>query len=214
MKLHDTVPGDGGPLFDDSFRAWKSFLFVDNQVIALGSGIANDDTDYPTITTLFQSTTSNGTAEVDGAVVEGAHLERYEGGLFADPQGNYYVVSPGQSVILEQSEQSSLVPQRIAEVGADGSGPAHLPVSAPHAKAWLDHGTAPNEGFYEYLILIQGDRETAAFPLRKPQLPRAQTRRRGAHCRTRGQGIDRVCHFFAAGRSAGYGPKPWTHHCY
>ena len=161
MKLHDTVPGDGGPLFDDSFRAWKSFLFVDNQVIALGSGIANDDTDYPTITTLFQSTTSNGTAEVDGAVVEGAHLERYEGGLFADPQGNYYVVSPGQSVILEQSEQSSLVPQRIAEVGADGSGPAHLPVSAPHAKAWLDHGTAPNEGFYEYLILIQGDRETA-----------------------------------------------------
>ena len=161
MNLHDTVPADDGPLFDDTFRARKSFLFVDNQVIALGSGITNDDPDYPTITTLFQSTTSNGTAEVDGTVVEDAHLERYDGGVFADPQGNYYIVSPGQSVILEQSEQSSLVPQRIAEAGAGDSGPAHLPVSAPHVKAWLDHGTAPDEGSYEYLILVQGDRHKA-----------------------------------------------------
>ena len=161
MNLHDTVPADGGPLFDDSFRARKSFLFVDNQVIALGSGIANKDTDYPTITTLFQSTTSNGTAEVDGTAVGDAHLGRYDGGVFTDPQGNYYVVSTGQSVVLEQSDQNSLVPQRIADAGADGSAPAHLSVSAPHVKAWLDHGTAPEGGSYEYQILIQGDFETA-----------------------------------------------------
>ncbi|MCZ0953947.1 MAG: hypothetical protein OXJ56_15370, partial [Rhodospirillaceae bacterium] len=161
MNLHDTVPADGGPLFDGSFRATKSFLFVDNQVIALGSGIANDDTDYPTITTLFQSTTSNGVAEIDGAVVGDAHLERYDGGVFTDPQGNYYVVSSGQSVVLEQSDQDSLVPQRIAEVGADGSAPAHLPVTAPHVKAWLDHGMAPESGSYEYQILIRSDPETA-----------------------------------------------------
>ena len=160
MSLHDTVPSDGGPLFDDSFRARKSFLFVDNQVLALGSGIANDDAAFPTITTLFQSTTANGAAAVDGAVVGDTHHERYDGGVFADPQGNYYVVPPGQSVILEQSEQGSLVPQRIAEVGANRSTPAHLPVSAPHVKAWLDHGTAPDGGSYEYQILIQGDRES------------------------------------------------------
>ena len=163
MNLHDTVPADGGPLFDDSFRARKSFLFVDNQVIALGSGIANDDTNYPTITTLFQSTSSNGVAEIDGTAVGDAYVERYDGGVFTDPQGNYYVVTPGQSAVLEQSEQSSLVPQRIAEVGAEGSASAHLSVSAPHVKAWLDHGTAPHNGSYEYQILIQGDPETARF---------------------------------------------------
>lgn len=160
MRLHDTVPSDGGRLFDDSFRALKSFLFVDNQVIALGSGIASDDTDFPTITTLFQSTTSNGAAKVDGAAVGDAHLERYNGGVFTDPQGNHYVVPPGQPVILEMSEQYSLVPQRIAETGADGSASAHHPVSAPHVKAWLDHGAAPDDGSYEYQILIQGDPDT------------------------------------------------------
>ena len=162
MNLHDTVPFDGEPLFDDSFRARKSFLFVDNQVIALGSGIANDDSAFPTITTLFQSTTANGTAQVDGATIDSAHLQRYDGGVFTDPQGNRYAVPPGQSVVLEQSEQSSLVPRRIAESTAGGSSPEHLPVSAPHVKAWLDHGPSPDNGSYEYQILIQGELETAA----------------------------------------------------
>ena len=161
MNLHDTVPSDGEPLFDDSFRARKSFLFVDNQVIALGSGIANDDSAFPTITTLFQSTTANGTAQVDGATIDSAHVQRYDGGVFTDPQGNHYVVPPGQSVVLEQSEQNSLVPRRIAESTAGGSSPGHLPVSAPHVKAWLDHGPAPDNGSYEYQILIQGEPETA-----------------------------------------------------
>ena len=202
MSLHDTVPSDGGPLFDDSFRARKSFLFVDNQVLALGSGIANDDAAFPTITTLFQSTTANGAAAVDGAVVGDTHHERYDGGVFADPQGNYYVVPPGQPVILKQSEQGSLVPQRIAEVGANRSTPAHLPVSAPHVKAWLDHGTAPDGGSYEYQILIQGDRESARSLAASPQLPRPQTRRHGARSRAHGQGIDRLCPVYAPGRSA------------
>ena len=161
MSLHDTVPSDGQPLFDDSFRARKSFLFVDNQVIALGSGIANDDSAFSTITTLFQSTIANGTARVDGATIDSAHLQRYDGGEFSDPQGNFYVVPPGQSVVLEQSEQSSLVPRRIAGSAADGNSPEHLPVSALHVKAWLDHGPAPDNGSYEYQILIQGDPETA-----------------------------------------------------
>ena len=162
MNLEDTVPSEGEPLFDDSFRARKSFLFVDNQVIALGSGIANDDSDFPTITTLFQSTTANGRAMVDGATINTAHRQRYDGGVFTDPQGNQYIVPPGQSVVLEQSEQSSLVPRRIAASAAGGSGPAHLPVSAPHVKAWLDHGPSPDNGAYEYQILIQGEPGTAS----------------------------------------------------
>ena len=149
------------PSLTTVFRARKSFLFVDNQVIALGSGIANDDDAYPTITTLFQSTANSGAAEVDGAAVGDAFLAQYDGGVFADPQGNIYVVPPGQPVILEQSEQSSLVPRRLAEAGADGSAPTHLPVTAPHVKAWLDHGAAPDNGSYEYHILIQGDPDTA-----------------------------------------------------
>ena len=180
MNLHDTVPSDGEPLFDDSFRARKSFLFVDNQVIALGSGIANDDSAFPTITTLFQSTTANGTAQVDGATIDSARMQRYDGGVFIDPQGNHYVVPPGQSVVLEQSEQSSLVPRRIAESTAGGRSPAHLPVSAPHVKAWLDHGRSPDNGSYEYQILIQGEPETAGT-LAATRNYRVHRRDDGAH---------------------------------
>ena len=161
MKLKDTVPPDGLPLFDDSFRATKSLFFVDNQIIALGSGIANTDSDFSTITTLFQSTVTPGTAQVDGVAVDDGHLGRYDGGVFADPQENFYLVPPGQPVVFEQSEQASLVSQWSPENASSGNALRHLPVSAPHAKAWLDHGPAPDSGSYEYQILVQGDLDTA-----------------------------------------------------
>ena len=161
MKLKDTVPPDGRPLFDDSFRATKSLFFVDNEIIALGSGIANTDSDFSTITTLFQSRVTPGTAQVDGVAVGDDHLGRYDGGVFADPQENFYLVPPGQPVVFEQSEQTSLVSQWSPEQASSGNALRHLPVSAPHAKAWLDHGPAPDSGSYEYQILVQGDLDTA-----------------------------------------------------
>ncbi len=161
MSLRDTVPSDGEPLFDDSFRAKKSLLFVDNQVIALGSGIANDDGDVSTVTTLFQSLSANGPAQVDGALINSPMRKRYDGGLFTDPQDNHYIVAPGQPVVVELSEPHSPVPAGSAETASPGNSAGQLPVSAAHVKAWLDHGPAPSGGGYEYQILIQGDLETA-----------------------------------------------------
>ena len=163
MNLEDTVPSDDEPLFDDSFRAKKSLLFVDNQIVALGSGIANDDENFSTITTLFQSVSAHGPARVNGMAVgdRTPFVEAYDGGLFADPQSNYYIVPPGQSVVIEQSEQHSLVPAPAPEDSAAGDSPRHRPVSAAHVKAWLEHGAAPNGEEYEYQILVQGDIETA-----------------------------------------------------
>ncbi len=161
MKFQDTVPPEGRPLFDDSFRATKSFFFVDDQIIALGSGIANTDSDYSTITTLFQSTITNGAAQFEGAEVVGDHRARYDGGVFADPQQNFYLVPAGQPVVLEQSEQSSFISNWSPEKAPIGDALQHLPVSARHVKAWLDHGPAPDGGSYEYQILVQGDLKTA-----------------------------------------------------
>ena len=161
MKFHDTVPSEGRPLFDDSFRATKSLFFVDDQIIALGSGIANTDSDYSTITTLFQSTITGGLAQIEGTAIEDDHRGRYDGGMFADPQDNFYIVPDGQPVVFEQSEQTSLVSNWSPEEEPIGEALQHLPVSARHAKAWLDHGPAPDGGWYEYQILVQGDLDTA-----------------------------------------------------
>ena len=161
MKFRDTVPSEGKPLFDDSFRATKSFFFVDDRIIALGSGIASSDAAYPTITTLFQSTTANGAPRVGASFIDGDRREEYDGGVFADPQGNFYVVPAGQTVVFEQSEQTSLVSSWSAENDSAGNRLRHLPVSARHAKAWLDHGPGPDGGAYEYQVLVQGDLEIA-----------------------------------------------------
>ena len=161
IKLRDTVPTEGQPLFDDSFKATKSFFFVDDQIIALGSGIANADSEVSTITTLFQSKITNGTAQVDGVAIDAEHLRQYDAAVLADPQQNFYLVPPGQSLMLQRSEQTSLISQWSEENASSGNALRHLPVSAPHVKAWLDHGTAPDAGSYEYQILIQGDLETA-----------------------------------------------------
>lgn len=162
MSLQDTVTDDIGPLFDDSFRAKKSYFFVDNEIIMLGSGISNDDRHHHTITTLFQHKLGDkfpAVAQLDGDSFSADGSRTADGGFLRDPQGNYYIVPKGQFVVFDQSEQQSLVTAK--QLKGDLGGKRHIPVSALHAKAWIDHGTAPKEQGYEYQILVKGDEATA-----------------------------------------------------
>lgn len=148
MSMHDTVPSEGAPLFDESFGFHKSFLFVDNEIIALGSGISSDDTDHNVITTLFQ----NKLTKAQFAEMSPTGPERFDGGRFTDQVGNHYIVPHGNRVIVEATVQKSLKPGKRSPIGR-----AHDIVSAPHIKAWIDHGRSPDEQEYEYKIIVQPD---------------------------------------------------------
>jgi chondroitin-sulfate-ABC endolyase/exolyase len=144
MKLHDTVaPDDERILFDDSFRATKSYFFVDDNIYCLGTGIENSDERYHTITTLFQNT-------ID------VKLHIKDNGVYRDANGNAYVVPREQTVFVRKAEQDSY----RSEKGR------LLTCSGPNIRAWIDHGKAPVNGSYEYMIAVQPDTDTPEIPFR------------------------------------------------
>ncbi len=151
MELRDDVsPAPNNVLFDNTFRAKKSYFFFDDEIVCMGTDISNADNEYSTITTLFQNNIGKrgvykGETFIDGKSV-GSSLNvelKLQGGVFTDVQGVNYIVSKDDSICFMQSNQQSLQKE-------EGK---YKPISAPHAKAYINHGEMPNNGSYEYLIL-------------------------------------------------------------
>ncbi|WP_430812252.1 MULTISPECIES: chondroitinase family polysaccharide lyase [unclassified Carboxylicivirga] len=153
MELRDDVqPSPDKNLFDASFRARKSYFFFDGEIVCLGSNISNDDKDYATITTLFQTNIGEHGIPDRATLLNGESIgeslsltKNLKGGVLTDAQGIHYIIPEAFNVILEQKNQASL--QKIA-------GGKYKPITAPHVKAWLNHGKQPKAEGYEYLILM------------------------------------------------------------
>ncbi len=117
--------------FTPDFVARKSVFCFDNRMICLGTGITNSNADYPTETTLFQ-TKYNG---VDSKVGDDNYW-------LHDGYDNYYHVVDG-TVRSQVAEQES----RHEKTRAVTKG--------KFSSAWIEHGKAPKDGTYEYMVLIQ-----------------------------------------------------------
>ncbi|MFZ7130498.1 chondroitinase family polysaccharide lyase [Avibacterium avium] len=129
----------------ESLFAKKSYFLFDNQIIALGSDIRNDDKQHATETTLFQ----HNVADLKPMFINGKPLatlgtvEELSGPVtLADPAGNRYYVSPGQKLTVRYQEQESVDDRN------------DKPTQGKFASAVLDHGIAPENGQYEYAVLI------------------------------------------------------------
>jgi chondroitin-sulfate-ABC endolyase/exolyase len=145
MKLHDTVaPDEDKTIFDDSFRAVKSYFFVDNEIYCLGSGVECKDSRYSTVTTVFQNTLNGET--VPFALKPGEETG-LDGGVLRDIPGNAYFITKGQNVRVLQSVQESFKRSKGGLLASDG----------PNYRAWIDHGKAPTAGSYEYLVAVKPD---------------------------------------------------------
>lgn len=117
--------------FTPDFVARKSVFCFDNRMICMGTGIANSNADYPTETTLFQ-TKYNGKDSKVGDDNYWLH----------DGYDNYYHVVDG-NVRTQVAEQES----RHEKTRAVTKG--------TFSSAWIEHGKAPKDGAYEYMVLIQ-----------------------------------------------------------
>ena len=126
----------------------KSWFAFENEIVCLGSDIANNDAVNPTATTLFQGKlATQGTAiTLDGNSITSFPHSSTTSGVSShwllDAYGTGYLVQPGTEVKITRSTQTS--------ANQSGSG---SPTTADFAKAWLDHGTAPNAAGYEYAVL-------------------------------------------------------------
>ena len=137
MELRDDVgPDPDKSLFDDSFRARKSYFFIGNEIICLGSDITNADPRYNTITTLFQYTYDDAKSTFYNSKSIGKSQvlkNEIKGGYFTDQNGIQYIIRDNGDVVLEQGPQKSL--KRVKK--------DYVSTNEPHTKAYLNHGKSP-----------------------------------------------------------------------
>jgi chondroitin-sulfate-ABC endolyase/exolyase len=141
MKLHEN------PKYNGSFHARKSFFFFDNRVVALGTGICSDLPGKPVNTTLFQVYLPKPEAAIfiNGTEVrEFPYAKRLENSsnYFFDGLTNYFFVKQG-NVLVTKSLQNSLDQE------------TDKPTQNNFALAAIDHGVAPRNASYEYMVLVQ-----------------------------------------------------------
>ena len=154
MELRDDVSPDKDKiLFDNSFRAKKSYFFLGNEIICLGSNIENDDNRYQTITTLFQyKQKEGGITSLNGkSIGEKVQIKKIKKGFITDVNGIHYILHNNSDIIIEQGEQNAL--QRVGE--------KYKTITIPHIKSYISHGVSPKNKGYEYQILLNSSIEVA-----------------------------------------------------
>lgn len=117
--------------FTSDFVARKSVFCFDNRMICLGTGITNSNADYPTETTLFQTKFNGKDPKADN--------DDY---WLHDGYDNYYHVVDGtvRSQVADQESRHEKTREKTA---------------GKFSSAWIEHGKAPKDGTYEYMVLIQ-----------------------------------------------------------
>ena len=146
-----------------TFKFQKSAFFFDDMIVNLASGITNDDSVHSTITTLFQRLDNKPTSSM---VANGQILSLAEDTFDlseADDQWliNHYgtgflVVAGDHTITLKHSIQQT--PNHTQIATDDFSSNA----SAAYFVGYLDHGTAPSNKQYEYVIKPDTDSVTMA----------------------------------------------------
>lgn len=132
--------------FTPDFVARKSVFCFGNRMICLGTGINNSNFSYPTETTLFQSIFRKDSTSifVDGKKRNKMfHKELNDGKLhwIQDGYNNHYFVKGNVEVQIARQD-SRHEKTRGQTYGTFSS-------------AWINHGKAPQDAEYEYMVLIQ-----------------------------------------------------------
>jgi len=141
-------------VIDPSFTAKKSVFSFDNHLVLVGSNISNSKDDYATETTLFQYGLTKNTQDmwVNGEKVTSFPYERKleAGDWLIDGMGNgYYVVKGGDVNVHRQTQKSR-------------DNQYKKPTTGDFATAWINHGNAPDNADYEYIVILDATPEGMA----------------------------------------------------
>lgn len=133
--------------FTPDFTALKSVFCFDNRIICLGTNINNSNTKFPTETTLFQSTFQKGKTDiyVNGKLKNNSFHQELNDGKYhciQDGYNNYYLVN-GHNVHVQIAHQISR--HEKTRIQTQGN----------FASTYINHGVAPQDAQYEYMVLIQ-----------------------------------------------------------
>mgnify|MGYP002547973566 FL=1 len=147
--------------FTPDFVARKSVFCFENRMICLGSGISNSNNKYPTETTLFQSTfhkgvssiNINGKSNKESGFYQKVVCNAEQPACLQDGYGNYYFIKDGE-VNIQIAKQESRHEKTCAVT------------HGTFASSWINHGKAPENAAYEYLVWIQPNIKELNAPLK------------------------------------------------
>jgi len=151
MIVNQAMPGK------KTLKGIKSWFFSDEQIVCLGSDICCDEAEYPTQTTLCQKclpknekgefipTALDGTDFI--AFPEERALDRANPHWFIDVQETGYYLPAGQNAMVLRKHQMSRDYLNLEDTEGD------------FLTAWIDHGKAPNNASYEYMLVVRATPE-------------------------------------------------------
>lgn len=169
-------------------KAKKSYHFFDDLIVAVGSDIQGASDKYPVQTVLFQQHLENQDAPVvlnNDVVTEFPWSKTMtEHSLVRDLMGNVYWLPDGMKVELRRQHQKSHY-----HYATKGNGPGfdlddsqNVATEGDYAVAWIEHGVMPENGSYDYAILVMPDEKRAAeFQSAKDQPYKLQQHDEQAH---------------------------------
>lgn len=136
-----------------TFTFKKSMFMIEGMIISLGSNINNNDSTNPTVTTLYQRLDNKST----GVIVDGSSASNQVFGegknhwLISNYDTGFYVVSESGAVTTWNGSQQT--------PNQDQTNPSDYVNNAigNYHIGYLDHGTNPQGGSYEYIVLPKAD---------------------------------------------------------
>lgn len=137
--------------------ALKTAFFFKDKILCLGSNIKDAGGTYSIHTTLFQTSFGTGnTSLVNGTT---ASSNTY---TFTSPGGTAFwatdAVGNGFVVPVSPYNTNTINVQRASQTSPNQANTANT--TGDFAKAYIDHGTAPAAGSYQYAVLMQGGATT------------------------------------------------------
>lgn len=161
MVMNQTITPDGKVI-----QGKKSWFFSDDRILCLGSGITSDVAGYPTQTTLCQQSLRNtDPKELRSTVIDGVESKAFPEERTLDPGKPHWffdVQQTGYYVPADQKVGIARLHQKSRDVNdwEDTEG--------DFLTAWIDHGKAPKDAGYEYLVVVratpEGMQKIAAQP--------------------------------------------------
>jgi chondroitin-sulfate-ABC endolyase/exolyase len=143
---------------ETSFAGKKSWFFVDNQIICLGSNISCDEPEYPLQTNLCQKGLApNDEGDHAPIIVDGEQIIAFPDERQLDPARPHWFIDPyqvgyylpaGQTATVARQHQTSR--STWDEVDTEGD----------MLVAWIDHEVAPTDGDYEYMLVVRATPDT------------------------------------------------------
>ncbi|WP_281225954.1 chondroitinase family polysaccharide lyase [Flavobacterium aquiphilum] len=167
MKLNESkgANSEGGERnngFPGKLKANKSVFSFGDKLICIGTGISSIDTEHPVETNLFQNSLADKSMPISSSESKNISTFPYQSAmqivegsgkwLIDAYQNGYYILSPNTIEIRRQAQESYNNKVSVNNISNDPKFTEAPVTKGDFATSWIEHGKAPNDASYQYVI--------------------------------------------------------------